>query len=175
MTSWSLLSCLKACREANSQLAVSQDSRIACPVLRCLATLHPCRHASDHKSELSRALLVVGWEREGVLAITSLEFEFHLQFPCGSPSTEQSDFHQSGRSGKERECKQTLKNTSRRQMTSLPMSSLPIALNFSMQIFKFQSPSCKLSFLFPPAVRMPWRTCSQAIDTPLLYQNSPPV
>ena len=30
---------------------------------------------------------------------TSLEFEFHLQFPCGSPSTELSDFRQSARSG----------------------------------------------------------------------------
>ena len=38
-------------------------------------------------------------------ATMSLEFEFHLQFPCGSLSTELSDFHQS------RECKQTLKNT----------------------------------------------------------------
>ena len=32
---------------------------------------------------------------------------FHLQFPCGSPSTELSDFHQSMQSGKEHECKQT--------------------------------------------------------------------
>ena len=41
----------------------------------------------------------------------ALEFEFRLQFPCGSPSTELSDFRQSARSGNERECKQTLKNT----------------------------------------------------------------
>ena len=32
--------------------------------------------------------LVVGWEKEGELATTSLEFEFHLQFSCGSPSTD---------------------------------------------------------------------------------------
>ena len=31
----------------------------------------------------------------GGLATTSLEFEFCLQFPCGFPSTELSDFHQS--------------------------------------------------------------------------------
>ena len=37
--------------------------------------------------------------------------EFHLQFPCGTPSNEQSDFRQSARSGKEREYKQTLKNS----------------------------------------------------------------
>ena len=42
---------------------------------------------------------------------TSLEFEFQLQFPCGSPSTELSDFRQSRRSGNECKCKQTLKNT----------------------------------------------------------------
>ena len=36
-------------------------------------------------------------EKEGELVTTSLEFEFHLQFPCGSPSTELSDFPQSAR------------------------------------------------------------------------------
>ena len=35
-----------------------------------------------------------GWEKEGELATMSLEFEFHLQFPCGSPLTELSDFCQ---------------------------------------------------------------------------------
>ena len=30
-------------------------------------------------------------EKDGELATTSLEFEFHLQFLCGSPSTELSD------------------------------------------------------------------------------------
>ena len=32
--------------------------------------------------------LVAGQEREGELATTSLEFEFHLQFPCGSLPSE---------------------------------------------------------------------------------------
>ena len=53
----------------------------------------------------------VGRKKEEELTTTSQEFEFHLQFPCGSPSTELSDFRQSARSGNERECKQTLKNT----------------------------------------------------------------
>ena len=39
--------------------------------------------------------LVATREEEGKLATTSLEFEFHLQFPCGFPSTELSDFCQS--------------------------------------------------------------------------------
>ena len=52
-----------------------------------------------------RGALAAGREKEGELAITSLEFEFHLKFPCGSPSTELSDFRN------EREGKQTLKNT----------------------------------------------------------------
>ena len=55
--------------------------------------------------------LVEGREKEGELATTALEFEFHFQFPCGSPSAELSDFHQSVQSGNESECKQTLKNT----------------------------------------------------------------
>ena len=39
-----------------------------------------------------RGDLVVGWEKEGELATTFLEFEFHLQFPCGSLLRELSDF-----------------------------------------------------------------------------------
>ena len=41
--------------------------------------------------------LVAGWEKEGELVRTSLESEFHLQFPCGSLSTELSDYCQSAR------------------------------------------------------------------------------
>ena len=52
-----------------------------------------------------------GRAKEGELATTSLEFELHLQLPCGSLSTELSDFRQSAQSKKEPECKQTLKNT----------------------------------------------------------------
>ena len=48
--------------------------------------------------EALRGALAAGGKRN-----ESLEFELHLQFPCGSPSTELSDFRQSVRSGKERE------------------------------------------------------------------------
>ena len=37
-----------------------------------------------------RGALAAGREKKGELATTSLEFEFHLQFPCSSPSTELS-------------------------------------------------------------------------------------
>ena len=60
-------------------------------------------------------------EKEGEVASTSVEFEFHLQFPCGSPATELSDLRQS-----------------------------VFLIDFSMQIFKFQGRSCKLSLLFGP-------------------------
>ena len=43
-------------------------------------------------SKLSGALWRRGGKKEGDLATTSLEFELHLQFPSGSPSTELSDF-----------------------------------------------------------------------------------
>ena len=39
--------------------------------------------------------LAAGWEKEGELRTTSLEFAFHLQFPCSSASAELSDFGQS--------------------------------------------------------------------------------
>ena len=93
-----------------------------------------------------RGALAAGREKKGELATsTSPEVEFHFRFPCGSLSTELSDFHQSARSGKHVP----------RVMTSLLMSSPPIRISqqtFSMQIFKFQGRSCKLSFLFPPNV-----------------------
>ena len=34
-----------------------------------------------------RGALAAGREKEGELATLSLEFEFHVQFACGSPST----------------------------------------------------------------------------------------
>ena len=54
----------------------------------------------EGKSDLAceqtlRSDLAAGWEKEGQLAATSVEFEFCLQFPCGSPLTELSDFRQS--------------------------------------------------------------------------------
>ena len=59
----------------------------------------------------------------------SLEFEFHLQFPCDSLSSELSDFCQSAQCGNEHKCKQTLKNTCPRVMKSiLIMSSPPISI-----------------------------------------------
>ena len=73
-----------------------------------------CTHLPSLKplacEQALRDALAAGQEKEGELATRSLEFEFHLQFPCGSPLTELSDFHQSEQSGNERECTQTLKN-----------------------------------------------------------------
>ena len=54
-----------------------------------------------------------GLKKEGELANTSLEFEFHLQIPCGSRSTEVSDFRQSARSGNERECNKHWKTSAK--------------------------------------------------------------
>ena len=49
--------------------------------------------------QATQSALAAGREKEGELATTSLEFEFHLYIPCGSPSTELSDCRQSARSG----------------------------------------------------------------------------
>ena len=72
--------------------------------------------------------LGAGQEKEGQLATTSLEFEFHLQFPSGFPSTELSEFCQSVRSRNKHECKQ--RNVMLWVMTSLLVSSLPININY---------------------------------------------
>ena len=60
-----------------------------------------------------------GLGKEGEFTSVPLEFEFCLQFPCGSSSTELSDFCQSAGSRNERECKQTLMRHALRVMTSL--------------------------------------------------------
>ena len=79
-----------------------------------LETLRTKKSLKLHKVACEQALrgaLAAGREKEREVATTFLEFEFHLQFPCGTPSTELSDFRQSARSGKEREYKQTLKKS----------------------------------------------------------------
>ena len=60
------------------------------------------------QSRAHQDALLAGLEEEGEIATTSLEFESHLEFPCGSLSTELLDFCQA-QSEKECECKQTLK------------------------------------------------------------------
>ena len=50
------------------------------------------------REQAFRGALAAGRENQGEITITSLEFDFHLQLPCGSPSTELSDFPQSAKS-----------------------------------------------------------------------------
>ena len=100
----------------------------------------------------------LGWGRkrkESYLPTTSLEFEFHLQFPCSSPSTELSDFRQSGWIGNECECKQCKQWKTQAEsndiITNVISANQHFASTFLMQIFKFQRHSCKLSsFLSHP-------------------------
>ena len=115
-----------------------------------------------------RSALSVEREKEGELVTTSLEFEFCLQFPCGSPSTELSNFRQSARSGNERECKQTFKGTWKhapRVMTSSLMSSSLIIISHrlfprrysnSRHVVESASSSSRR------AARAPRRACSHA-------------
>ena len=88
-----------------------------------------------------RGALAAGREKERELETASMEFKF--QFPFGSPSTELSDFCQLARSGNECECKQT-------SSTNVISAKQNFASTFSIQIFKFQGRSCKLSFPFSP-------------------------
>ena len=80
---------------------MEQDRVEACSITKLIIV---CEQALQ-------AALVAGWEKEGGLATTSPEFEFHLQFPFFCPSTELSDFYPSAQSGNKCECKQTLKIT----------------------------------------------------------------
>ena len=107
--------------------------------------------------EALRGALAAGREKEEELAFTSLEFEFRLQFACGSFSTELSDFRQSVRSGNianvNKHCKtRALGNDVVTYAISADQHSVS---TFSMQMFKSQRRSCELSFLFPPRRQSP--------------------
>ena len=54
-------------------------------------------HAAIACKQALRGVPAAGWENEGELATTSLEIESRLQFPCGTQSTELTDFRQSAR------------------------------------------------------------------------------
>ena len=88
-----------------------------------------------------------GWKR------MEMEFESYCEFPCGSMWTGLSDFHQSARSRKECECKQTLKKKVPRVETLLVVSSMPISIlhrHFWCRYSNSRDVVCKLSFLFLP-------------------------
>ena len=104
--------------------------------IRCsfLSNIIDFRHFFACEQALPGAL-AAGREKEGELATMLLEFEFHLH-PCSSPLTELSNFHQS--------CAKVDDI-----ITNVISTNQHYALTFSMQIFKFQRCSCKLTFLFP--------------------------
>ena len=109
---------------------------------------------------------MAGWEKERELATTSLEFEFHHQFPCGSPSTASglSDFRQSAQGGSERECKQTLTRHVPGVMTSLLMSYSPIIISHRLFSCRYSNSRevVESASSSRPAARAPRRACSHA-------------
>ena len=125
----------------------------------------------QYREQAVQGALAAGQEKEGELATTSLQFQFHLQYPCGSLSIELSDFRQSAQSGNDCKCrcKQTLKNI------IILMSSLPISISHQLFRCRFSnsrdivasSPSFSC-----PATRAPRRACSQANLLLAKHENS---
>ena len=100
--------------------------------------------------------------------------------PCGSPSTELSDFRQSARSENERKMLTNIEKHVPRVMTSLLMSSLPI--NISHRIFRWSfSNSRKVHVRVVAsspsfsrlAARAPRRGCSQARELSIVWLTYP--
>ena len=99
-----------------------------------------------------RGTLAAGREQEGELATTSLEFEFCLQFPCGSPLTELSDFRQSERSGNERESKQTLKKHMKARAKGNDVITNVISVNqHSHRLFRCRNSNSRDVVASPPS------------------------
>ena len=122
--------------------------------------------------------LVAGREKDGELVTTALEFEFLLQFACGFPSTELSDFRQSER------CRNKRTNVNKHWkthakgneiITTAISTNQHTASTFLMQKLKnsrdfiASSPSFSRS-----AARAPRRACSQATATLEPIQAEPP-
>ena len=78
------------------EMALQGKQNVSAACLKDKLEFKPCEVAYE---QALLDTLVAGQEKEGRLETTALEFEFHLQFSCGSPSTEQSDFSQSMQSG----------------------------------------------------------------------------
>ena len=110
-------------------------------------------------SKLSGVLLRPGGKRKE--SLHPLEFEFHLQFPCGSPSTKLPNFRQSARSANEREYKQTLKKHVPRVMTSLLMSFAPISISHRCRYSNSRDVVASSPSFSRPAAKAPRRACTQ--------------
>ena len=90
--------------------------------------------------------------KEGELATMPMEFEFHLQFPCGRPSNELSNLHHQHDAEMSANVKKKKKTCAKGNdfIANVISANQGFASTFSMQIFKFQRRRCKLSFLFQP-------------------------
>ena len=116
-----------------------------------------CRWQSNILRASTPCAPAAGQKKEGELKKTSLEFEFHLQIPCGSRLTELSDFRQSARSRNERECNKHWKT---RAKDNDVISNVIFAnQHFALKTFivYIQIPQTQLqvllSFLAPPPER----------------------
>ena len=91
----------------------------------------------------------VWWDKEGELATTSLEFKFHLQFPCDSLSSELS-VCQSAQCGNERKTLKTRAKGNDVNTNNVISANQHFALTFLMKIFKFQRCSeWELGYRYP--------------------------
>ena len=123
-------------------------------------------------SKLSGTLWLRAGKGRRTCNYTSLEFEFQIQFPCGSPSTEQSDFHQSARrtrSDLNTHWKTRAKGND--VITSAISANQHFASTFSMQILKFQIVVASSPSFSRAAARKPWKACSHATTkhSPVLF------
>ena len=96
--------------------------------------------------------LAARWEKEGELATTSLEFEFHLQFPCVAPRRLRCQIYANQRQAKtnanvNKHWKTRAKGND--VITNVTSAYQQFSSTSSMQTFKFQRRSYKLFFLFP--------------------------
>ena len=109
---------------------------------------------SQPASKLSRGTLAVEQEKEGELATTSLEFEFHFQFPYGSPTTELTvRFPPNSTKRKQLQVYTNIKSQcqgySNNVVTNVISANQHFTSTFSKQILKFQRHSCKLLLPLP--------------------------
>ena len=114
----------------------------------------------------SGALWGQGRKRKESLQPCLWNLNFASKFPCGTTSTELSDFHQSAQSGNKCECKQTLKTMWKMELTSFLMSSPPTSISHPFFRCRYSNSrdvvASSRSFSHPTARAPRCRACSQA-------------
>ena len=132
----------------------------------------------NHHNACEQALwgaLAVGRKRKEELPTTNLEFEFHIQFSCGSPRRLSCQISANQRKAEKRSNVHVPRGND--VNTNVISANQHFASTFSMQIFKFQRRVASSPFIILSAARTARTACSRHVPNTyssvfLIFTNS---